>query len=120
MLEVECENPEKKFIEVTISGRVTRDAIKELYDEIESRGQQWGKVNILQHFKEMTGADIMAVWDDLRLYLKNRHRFHKLAFVSHKDWMKALVLGFGPMFGIKVKVFDENELEHARQWLAVV
>lgn len=118
MLEITNENSATKTIEIIIDGKVTTEAMEQLYRKIESKATEWGKMNVLERYITMDSLEPRAVWLDLRVYFRNRDCFNKVAIVTNKKWVKALTRMIGPFFKVEVKVFPNDGLQEARAWIA--
>lgn len=118
MLEVTQEDAASKTIEVLIDGQVSLEAMTKLNKTIAMRAQEWGAVNVLERFVTIDGIEPRAIWEDLRLYAQNRKKFHKVAVVTNKNWIKTLSAVMGAFFRPEIRSFSNEELQHARRWLA--
>ncbi|WP_408097342.1 STAS/SEC14 domain-containing protein [Peredibacter sp. HCB2-198] len=118
MLQITQVNPATKTIEIVVDGRVTRESILDIYREVEEKGKSWGQVNFLEEFLGFDGIEPRAIWEDLRLYLKNSSLFKKVALVTDKKWVSTLTKIADPLFKIDVKVFPLDKISEARLWLA--
>lgn len=59
-----------------------------------------------------------AMWDDARLGLSHYTSFSKVALVTDVEWMRHSAKLFGPLMPAEVMVFNLDELEDARAWIA--
>jgi hypothetical protein len=59
-----------------------------------------------------------AMWEDAKLGFADRHAWEKVAVVSDKDWLKHTVRAFGWMIPGDVRVFDLDEMDDAKAWVA--
>lgn len=118
MLKITQVNPETKTIEILVDGRVTREAILDIYKEVEEKGKSWGHVNFLEEFLGFDGIEPKAIWEDLRLFIKNSDLFEKAALVTDTKWIAALTKLIDPLTEIDIKVFPLDKISEARLWLA--
>jgi len=108
-----------KTIEFIVEGNITQRELKHTYSEIEGNAKAWGKVNFVEQFNEIKGIEPQAIWDDLKLYYKNKKYFHKAALVTDKKWISTLTLFLSPIIDVNVKVFKTREIEAARLWAGI-
>jgi hypothetical protein len=59
-----------------------------------------------------------AVWADTKLWAQNLKAWKKVAIVSDADWLENSVKAFGWLMPGEVKVFETDDLDDAKEWLA--
>jgi len=59
-----------------------------------------------------------AVWADTKLWAGHLTSWQKVAIVSDADWLENAVKAFGWLMPGEVKVFDDDDLDDAKEWLA--
>jgi len=59
-----------------------------------------------------------AVWADTKLWAGHLTSWQKVAIVSDADWLEKAVKAFGWLMPGEVKVFDDDDLDDAKEWLA--
>lgn len=59
-----------------------------------------------------------AVWADTRFGLAHVKGWKRMAVVSDADWLENSVKAFGWLMPGEVKVFETDEVEDAKAWLA--
>jgi hypothetical protein len=68
------------------------------------------------------GLDLQALWEDMKaapsVGLKDRKAWHRLAVVTNKNWMRRAIGGFGWLYPGEMRVFDLDEQDAAKAWLA--
>lgn len=119
MLQITNEDPDSRTIEILIDGKVTRGAMQELSNELRTKAQMWGKINILERYVSLDGVEPSAVWEDIKLYFKNVKNFNKIALVTDKSLVRTFTKVLAPFFNLEVKVFTNDEIQQARHWLAI-
>lgn len=50
--------------------------------------------------------------------LKHRSSWRRLAVVTDKDWMRHAISGYGWLFPGEMRVFEPDQLDTAKAWLA--
>jgi hypothetical protein len=106
------------------SQRITRDEyhdqlMKPIYDVLE-RGE---RVNLLfETADDFHGLDLGALWEDTKaagsVGLKHRSSWGRMALVTDKDWIRYGVSAFGWLSPGELRVFEPDEREAAKAWLA--
>jgi SpoIIAA-like len=59
-----------------------------------------------------------AVWADAKLWVGNLKGFKKVALVSDADWLENGVKAFHWLMPGEVKVFETDDVDDAKKWLA--
>jgi hypothetical protein len=59
-----------------------------------------------------------AVWSDTRLLAGHLRGWERIAVATDVDWVENAVKAFGWMMPGHVKLFDDDEVDEAKQWLA--
>jgi hypothetical protein len=68
-------------------------------------------------FEDFHGADLHAVWDDLKFGFKHYGDFERIAMVGNRKWEKWMVQMSKPFTKAKVRYFDVSQVENAWAWL---
>jgi len=59
-----------------------------------------------------------ALWADTKLVAGHREGWKKVAIVSDADWLENSIKAFGWLMPGEVKVFETDEVDDAKKWLA--
>jgi hypothetical protein len=59
-----------------------------------------------------------AVWADTKLWAGHPRAWKRVAIVSDADWLENGVKAFGWLVPGEVKVFETDDLDDAKEWLA--
>jgi hypothetical protein len=102
------------------SGEVTgNDYTTVLVPALEEKLTRFKKARLLyvlgDEFKGYTGG---AAWEDAKVGMKHFTAFERLAVVTDIDWIENATKAFGFMFPGEVRVFEDDDLEEARQWVS--
>lgn len=119
MIEVMTDLPER-VLGLKASGEVTAEDYRAvLVPAIEAKLTRYKKVRLLyvigDEFKGYTGG---AAWEDAKVGMKHLTSFERVAVVTDVDWIDTMVKAFGFALPGEVRVFDDDELEAARQWIS--
>jgi SpoIIAA-like len=106
-----------------ISGKVTRDEYHELLAPVLEALDRGERVRYLvATAPDFHGLDLGALWEDVKaagsVGLKHRSSWERFAVVTDKDWMRNAIAAFGWISPGELRVFEPNQLEEAKAWLA--
>lgn len=59
-----------------------------------------------------------AAWDDAKLGMMHINEFGKIALVTNIGWIRRAAKLFGPLWPGQVHVFDNDDLDSAKQWVS--
>lgn len=59
-----------------------------------------------------------AVWSDTRLWAGHMNAWERVAVVTDADWVEKAVKAFGWLMHGRIRVFEDDEVDDAKQWLA--
>ena len=119
MIEVHNDT-QSNVLEFKASGIVTaKDYEEVLIPTIEEKLKKYEKIRVLYHVsREFDSYEIGAMLDDAKAGLMFFNAWEKIAVVSDIDWIVNGVKIFSFAVPGEVKVFSNDELENAREWLA--
>ena len=106
-----------KFVEVSIEGEVSAEESDKVALQLESDIEQYGKLRILQEFRNSEAADPSNFWKDARFALDHDHGLSHVALVTDADWLMDMVKSTGHTLAAEVRVFKRSQIEEARTWL---
>jgi hypothetical protein len=119
MIEVMTDLPER-VLGLKASGEVTAEDYKTvLVPAVEEQLTRHKKVRLLyvfgNEFKGYTGG---AAWEDAKVGMKHLTSFERVAVVTDVDWIENMIRAFGFAVPGEVRVFDDDDLEAAREWIS--
>lgn len=119
MIEVMTDLPDR-VLGLKASGEVTADDYKTVVvPAIEEKLTKHKKVRLLyvigDEFKGYTGG---AAWEDAKVGMKHLTSFERVAVVTDVDWIGNMIKAFGFALPGEVRVFDDDDLGDARQWIS--
>lgn len=114
------EDAERNYIEIKVSGQVTKEEFLETLEKIKPRMMHWQNIRILEVVENLEGVDGEAFIQDIRFAMKNiglfRH-FEKCAVVADEKWLRALTRAADPLMRAEVRAYRPDQIEEARAWL---
>ncbi len=111
------EDPINKIVELNIDGFVPRDDFNEVIKALELRIKEWGKLKLIKIVHDFDGFDPRILVDDIKFGLNHYKDFSHVALVSDKKWAQKLAEVFAPLYPCPIKLFEEDDLDDAREWL---
>ena len=104
----------------TAKGTVTENDYQSIIiPAVEELFSRQGKVRFLYHLgEEVNGFEAAAMWDDTKLGLKHLTGWERMAIVSDIEWLRAAIKIFGLVIPGQVRMFHNNELAEATQWIS--
>jgi hypothetical protein len=77
------------------------------------------KVRLLYHLGEdFSGFETAAMWEDTKIGLKHLASWDRIAVVTDVEWIRAAMKVFGFLLHGHVRVFQNEELTSAREWVS--
>lgn len=101
------------------SGKVTDEDYETVLVPAVRVAVERGEVRLLYVLPEGTTYTPGAMWADSKLWAGNLRAWQRCAIVTDEDWIENAIKAFGWMMHGKVKVFDDDELDEAKEWLVV-
>lgn len=103
----------------TAKGEVTAEDYESvLIPAVETKLKQHDKIRLLYHIgPDFTGFSAHAMWDDAKVGLHHMTAWEKIALVTDVKWMRGSVKIFGFAMHGHLKVFSNNQLSEAKEWL---
>ena len=100
-----------------IAGKVTGDDMKSFYGRVERVIDEAGSVRLLVQVAGFGGVEAEALWEKLKFTLAHLKDIERMAAVGDKAWEKWWVTVAGSVVPVKVRYFDEGEIDAAWAWL---
>jgi hypothetical protein len=99
------------------SGEVTGEDYRDVLVPLLEEALAQGGARLLYVMDEHTTFKAGALFADAKFGLGHLRGWEKLAVVSDVDWLENSIKAFGWMMPGEVKVFDDDNLDDAKQWL---
>ncbi len=106
-----------KFIEVRMTGKLTKEAYDAFVPMTEEQIEQHGKVRMVVVMHDFHGWDAGAVWEDTKFGMRHFRDIERLAIVGETKWEKWMTAFCRPFTRAKIRYFDTTELDSARDWI---
>lgn len=107
-------------IGITAKGKVTgSDYESVIIPLVEEKLHKHSKINLLYHIgNEFTGMEAEAMWEDTKVGIRHLTEWKKIAVVSDINWIRWAIKIFGVAMPGQVKVFPNDQLAEAREWVS--
>lgn len=104
----------------TASGKLTTDDYTQvLVPAIEAASAGSGQIRILLDFTgSFDGVEAGAVWEDLRMGVRNFSAWERIALVTDHKWMRDGLTMFSWAIPGEARAFSASDRETAIEWLA--
>ena len=106
-----------KTVGFKLSGKLHHEDYKSFVPAVEAVLAAQGKVRLFAQLEDFHGADLHAVWDDLKFGFKHYGDFERIAMVGDRNWEKWMVQMSRPFTKAKVMFFDRSDVDAAWKWL---
>ncbi len=102
-------------------GKLTKADYDKFIPEAESRiAQHNNKMHVLVDFTDFEGwAEISAMWADAKFGIKHHNDLERMAVIGHSKWQKVVCDMFIPVLGKKMRYFEEDQADQAREWVSI-
>ena len=99
-------------------GKVTDDDYRDVLVPALSAALEKGDVRLLYVLGDDFSYTAGAVWADTKLWAGHLKGWRKVAIVTDADWLENMVKAFGWLMPGEVKLFDDDDVDEAKEWLA--
>ena len=105
------------LLEVRASGKLTKEFYETLTPAVNKQIEEFGKLRILFVMHDFHGWTAGAMWEDIKFDLAHWKDIERLAIVGETKWEQGMAVFCKPFTMAKIKYFDHEQLDAARQWL---
>lgn len=107
----------QNIISVTISGKVTKEDIERIVQQVKETRKRYDKVRIYLEIPHFEGYTLQGFFDDLKRSMEYINDFEKAAVVTNQEWIGKVGKLMEIFTKADIKSFSLDEKELARQWL---
>lgn len=112
------EENEGKLVQVTISGKLTKDNYEVFTPVVERLIKKHGKISMLIEMHDFHGWTAGAAWEDIKFDAKHYHDIEKLALVGESKWEKGMSVFCRPFTTATIRYFETSALNDALSWVS--
>ena len=110
---------ERNFIEITITGVITRDEFQDILNEIKEYCNHVRDGGIIFDTSTMRDTLILKIFlEDFGFYRKFKNCVNRLAFLSQGEKERFMIQEFGPNPDMEIRTFSERDYKKAYDWVA--
>ncbi len=110
--------PAGHYIEVELSGKLTKEDYATFVPVVEADIKERGKVRLMVVMRDFHGWTAGAMWEDTKFDWKHFGDIEQLAIVGDKKWEAGMASFCKPFTGATIKYFDVSEIDAARNWMS--
>lgn len=109
---------EGNVLEISVTGKLDKEAYELFLPSVERQIEEYGKIRILFSMHDFHGWDAGAMWQDIKFDAKHFNDIERLAIVGETKWEHGMAIFCKPFTTAKIRYFDHSKIEDARAWLA--
>ena len=111
------ERVQGKVIAVEVTGRLDKQDYEQFGPQLDRMIEQHGKIRVLLETHDFQGWDAGALWEDIKFNASHFNDIERLAIVGEKKWEKGMASFCKPFTTAKVRFFEKEQADQARQWI---
>jgi hypothetical protein len=111
------ESATDQYVEVTLSGKLTKEDYGRFVPVIEDAILRHGKIRLLVALRDFHGWSAGALWEDIKFDWKHFRDIELLAIVGDNRWEAGMAVFCKPFTLATVKYFDLAKMDEARLWI---
>lgn len=102
-----------------VDGKVTKGEMVEIFDEVNTKVEQYGEIVIYEQINNFGGAELSAIVEELKYLFDNGFKqIKKVAVVTDKKWVEPIAKIEDKIFSsIDIQCFHLDEKEQAVAFL---
>lgn len=112
-----AEDPDAKIVELTVSGRITREDYDAVIDRLQAFIDAHGTIRLIETVESMDGFDPSVIWPGIKFDFRNIRHISHVAVVSDIGWIGPASKAAGALISTKLRTFGLDELAEARDWI---
>jgi hypothetical protein len=109
----------QKFIEVDLSGKLTREDYEKFGPQMDRLIAEHGKIRLLTRMENFDGWTAGGLWEDIKFDFKHFNDIDRVAFVGDEKWEKGMSKFCKPFTRAEIRFFRPERIQDARNWLEV-
>ena len=110
----------KNCLGFEVTGNVTGADYEDIMiPEIEKKLKDYSKIGFLYHiWDDFEKYEAKAIFDDTKVGFQHIRAFERIAVVTNLNWVSNGIHIFSVIFPGKIKIFKNDELEAAKEWIS--
>lgn len=106
-----------KLLATKIGGKITEKDYQRVTHLVENKIDQYGKINWYFEMEDFKNVSAEAIWEDIKMDIKHRNDYEKIAMVGDQEWEKWLAEMMKPFTSAEVQFYPSNKKAHALDWI---
>jgi hypothetical protein len=111
------ETPVGKIVTLRFKEKLSKEDYDEFIPRIESIIDNSAKIRLLVELHDLKGWTAGSLWEDTKFAARHFNDIELMAIVGDKRWEKGVTVFIKPFTKAKVRYFEMDEVEKARQWV---
>lgn len=112
------ENDATRTAEIKVSGRITDQDYQEAVTPLQAFIDKHGTIKLIEILESFEGFEASVIWQGIKFDIKNLKHISHVAVVSDIGWVSPLTKAAGAFMSTKLRTFDLDQVDAARDWLA--
>jgi hypothetical protein len=111
------ETNDGKVLEVQLTGKLAKEDYEHFIPAVERLVKAHGKIRMLVEMHDFHGWTVGALWQDIKFDAKHFADIDRLAIVGETKWQNGMAVFCKPFTSAKIRYFDGQTIDQAREWL---
>ncbi|HKI68087.1 MAG TPA: STAS/SEC14 domain-containing protein [Verrucomicrobiae bacterium] len=107
-----------KVLEVSLTGKLTREDYETFVPAVDRLIKDHGKIRMLVAMHDFHGWTASALWEDTKFAAHHFRDIERLALVGETKWQQGMAVFCKPFTTAEIRYFNHTEAETARRWIA--
>ena len=113
------ETTKADLVAIRLTGTLERKDYDQLVPVLESKINEFGKIDLYWEMEGVTGWDPGAAWQDIKFDVKHVNSFRKVAIVGDRKWEEWIVRMIKPFTTAEISYFDSGQKAEAMAWVSL-
>lgn len=111
------EENEGKILQISVTGKLSKEDYQHFVPEVERLIAQHGKIRMIFEMHDFHGWNLGALWEDTKFALHHFRDIERLAVIGEKRWQKGMTAFCRPFTKAEIRYFEHHQAEEAHAWV---
>jgi len=107
------------LVAIQLTGSLERQDYDQLIPVLESKINQFGKIDLYWEMEGVSGWQPGGMWQDIKFDVKHVNSFRKVAIVGDKKWEEWIARMIRPFTTAEIGYFDITQKAEAMAWVGL-